>query len=167
MDLYTIAFYLFTVLVLGSAIVVVFSRNIVRSAFSLMITLLSVAAFYVLMMADFVGIVQLLLYVGGILVLILFGVMLTNRQISVDIRESSIQTIPAVIITATIGGILAGAIWTTAWPVREGKKAIEATAPVIGEMFLTTYLLPFEVASVLLLVALVGAALIARRERKS
>lgn len=167
MDLYTIAFYLFTVLALGSAIVVVFSRNIVRSAFSLMITLLSVAAFYVLMMADFVGIVQLLLYVGGILVLILFGVMLTNRQISVDIRESPIQTIPAVIITATIGGILAGAIWTTAWPVREGEKALEATAPVIGEMFLTTYLLPFEVASILLLVALVGAALIARRERKS
>lgn len=167
MDLYTISFYLFTVLALGSALVVVFSRNIVRAAFSLMITLLSVAAFYVLMMADFVGIVQLLLYVGGILVLILFGVMLTNRQISVDIRESSIQTIPAVILTATIGGILAGAIWTTSWPVREGEKALEATAPVIGEMFLTTYLLPFEVASVLLLVALVGAALIARRERKS
>jgi NADH-quinone oxidoreductase subunit J len=167
MDLYTMSFYLFTVIVLASAIIVVFSRNIVRAAFALMITLLSVAAFYVLMMADFVGIVQLLLYVGGILVLILFGVMLTNRQISVDIRESSIQTIPAVIITATIGVILAGAIWTTAWPVRDGEKALEATAPFIGEMFLTTNLLPFEVASVLLLVALVGAALIARRERKS
>lgn len=167
MDLYTISFYLFTVLVLGSAVIVVFSRNIVRAAFALMITLLSVAAFYVLMMADFVGIVQLLLYVGGILVLILFGVMLTNRQIAVDIREGTIQTIPAVIITATIGGILAGAIWSTAWPVQEGEKAVAATAPVIGEMFLTTYLLPFEVASVLLLVALVGAALIARRERKS
>jgi NADH-quinone oxidoreductase subunit J len=167
MDLYTISFYLFAVLALVSAIIVVFSRNIVRAAFALMITLLSVAAFYILMMADFVGIVQLLLYVGGILVLILFGVMLTNRQISVDIRESSIQTLPAVIITATIGGILAGAIWTTAWPVHQQEKALEATAPVIGEMFLTTYLLPFEVASVLLLVALVGAALIARRERKS
>ncbi|MCU0452915.1 MAG: NADH-quinone oxidoreductase subunit J [Bacteroidetes bacterium] len=167
MDLYTISFYMFAVLLLGSAIVVVFSRNIVRAAFALMITLLSIAAFYVLMMADFVGIVQLLLYVGGILVLILFGVMLTNRQISVDIREGAIQTIPAVIVTSTIGGILAGAIWSTAWPMREAARSVAATAPVIGEMFLTTYLLPFEVASVLLLVALVGAALIARRERKS
>ena len=167
MDFFTIAFYLFAVLALASAFVVVFSRNIVRAAFSLMITLLSVAAFYVLMMADFVGVVQLLLYVGGILVLILFGVMLTNRQISVDIREGTIQTIPAVIITATIGGILAGAVWTTSWPSVRGGSEIAATAPAIGEMFLTTYLLPFEIASVLLLVALVGAALIARRDRKS
>ena len=167
MDLFTIVFYLFAAVAIGSAIVVVFSRNIVRSAFALLFTLVSVAAFYVLMMADFVGIVQLLLYVGGILVLIIFGVMLTNRQISVDIREKPFQTLPALIISSMIGGILAGAMWGAVWPSAAADQPTAASAPAIGELFLTSYLLPFETASVLLLVALVGAVLMARRERRS
>jgi NADH-quinone oxidoreductase subunit J len=167
MDLFAIVFYLFAVVAVGSAIIVAFSRNIVRSAFALLFTLVSVAALYVLMMADFVGIVQLFLYVGGILVLIIFGVMLTNRQISVDIREGSVQTMPALIISSMIWGILAGSMWGAVWPSPSGDQPTSASAPAIGELFLTTYLLPFEIASVLLLVALVGAALMARRERKS
>lgn len=166
MDLFTIIFYLFAAVAIGSAIIVVFSRNIVRSAFALLFTLVSVAAFYVLMMADFVGIVQLLLYVGGILVLIIFGVMLTNRQVSVDIREGTVQTLPALVISSMIGGILAGAIWGAVWPSTSADGPTAASAPAIGELFLTSYLLPFEIASVLLLVALVGAALMARRERR-
>ncbi len=167
MDLFSIVFYLFAAVAIGSAVIVVFSRNIVRSAFALLFTLVSVAAFYILMMADFVGIVQLLLYVGGILVLIIFGVMLTNRQISVDIREGTVQTLPALIISSMIGGILAGAMWGAVWPSPPGDQPATAPAPAIGELFLTSYLLPFEIASVLLLVALVGAALMARRERRS
>lgn len=167
MDLYSIVFYLFAAITIGSAIYVVFSRNIVRTAFALLFTLMGVAAFYVLMMADFVAIVQLLLYVGGILVLIIFGVMLTNRQVSVDIRTGTMQTTPALIIASMIGGILAGSVWSATWPTAGPATPPAATAPAIGEMFLTSYLLPFEIASVLLLVALVGAALMARRERKS
>lgn len=167
MDLYSIVFYMFAAITIGSAIYVVFSRNIVRTAFALLFTLIGVAAFYALMMADFVAIVQLLLYVGGILVLIIFGVMLTNRQIAVDIRTGTMQTIPALIIASMIGGILAGSIWSATWPTVGTVTPPAATAPAIGEMFLTSYLLPFEIASVLLLVALVGAALMARRERKS
>ncbi|MEK6650807.1 MAG: NADH-quinone oxidoreductase subunit J [Bacteroidota bacterium] len=167
MDLFSIVFYLFAAVAIGSAVIVVFSRNIVRSAFALLFTLVSVAAFYILMMADFVGIVQLLLYVGGILGLIIFGGMLTNRQISVDIREGTVQTLPALIISSMIGGILAGAMWGAVWPSPPGDQPATATAPAIGELFLTSYLLPFEIASVLLLVALVGAALMARRERRS
>ena len=167
MNLFTIVFYVFAAVIIGSALIVVFSRNMVRAAFALLFTLVGVAAFYVLMMADFVGIVQLLLYVGGILVLIIFGVMLTNRQISVDIRTGTMQTIPALVIASMIGGILAGSIWSAAWPSVGPSEPAVASAPAIGELFLTSYLLPFEIASVLLLVALVGAALMARRERKS
>lgn len=165
MELTTIIFYLFAAVTLVSAGIVVLSRNIVRAAFALLFTLFGVAALYVLLMADFVAIVQLLIYVGGILVLIVFGVMLTNRQISVDIKSGTVQTLPAVIIVAALGGTLAGAIWATPWRTLAQLPPDEATAPAIGELFLSTYLLPFEIASVLLLVALVGAALIARREK--
>lgn len=167
MDFTTIIFYVFAVITLASAAYVVLARNIVRVAFALLFTLMGVAAFFALLLADFLAITQLLVYVGGILVLLLFGVMLTNRQISVDIRTGTMQTLPAVIIIAALAGTMGGVIWSTDWPMVSELAEGTATAPVIGEMFLSSYLLPFEIASVILLVALVGAALIARRERNA
>ena len=106
MSFETIIFYVFAFVSIASAFFVVLSRNIVRSAFALLFTLMGVAAFYVLLLADFLAVTQLLIYVGGILVLLLFGVMLTNRQISVDIRTGNIQTLPAVLIVAALAGTL-------------------------------------------------------------
>jgi len=167
LDLYTIIFYLFALITLISASIVVFSKNIVYSAFSLLFTFFGVAGLYVLMMADFIAITQLLIYVGGILVLVIFGVMLTTRVISVDMRTGTVQTLPAVLIVAALAGTLVGVFWTTDWRVSASATGFEKTAPKIGEMLLTGYLLPFEIASVVLLVALIGAAMIARRERKA
>jgi NADH-quinone oxidoreductase subunit J len=167
MDLYTIIFYLFALITLISASVVVFSKNIVYSAFALLFTFFGVAGLYVLMMADFIAITQLLIYVGGILVLVIFGVMLTTRVISVEMRTGTLQTLPAVLIVAALAGTLIGVFWTTDWRVVSTTAGFEKTAPKIGEMLLTGYLLPFEIASVVLLVALIGAAMIARRERKA
>jgi NADH-quinone oxidoreductase subunit J len=167
MDLYTIIFYLFTAITLGAACVVVFSRNIVRSAFALLFAFFGVAGIYVFLLADFIAITQLLIYVGGILVLILFGVMLTSRQTNVDIKSGTLQMLPAVIIVAALLGTLTVILWSTEWNVSPQLLAIESTAPQIGELLLTKYLLPFEIASVILLVALIGAAMIARREKKA
>jgi NADH-quinone oxidoreductase subunit J len=167
MDLYTIIFCLFALITLISASVVVFSKNIVYSAFALLFTFFGVAGLYVLMMADFIAITQLLIYVGGILVLVIFGVMLTTRVISVEMRTGTVQTLPAVLIVAALAGTLIGVFWTTDWRVSSSTAGFEKTAPKIGEMLLTGYLLPFEIASVVLLVALIGAAMIARRERKA
>ena len=86
MDLYDIVFYFFGVIVLASAWVVVSSRNIVYSAFALLFTFFGVAGLYVLLSADFLAVAQVLIYVGGILVLLLFGVMLTNKVVSVDMN---------------------------------------------------------------------------------
>ena len=166
MDLYTIAFYLFAAVTLISASVVVFSKNIIYSAFGLLFAFFGVAGLYVLLMADFIALTQLMIYVGGILVLILFGVMLTTRVISVDMRTGTIQTLPAVLVVAALSGTLVGVFWTTDWRVMPSFAGFEKTAPSIGELLLTSYLLPFEIASVVLLVALVGAAMIARREKK-
>lgn len=165
-DLFTIIFYVFALITVVSGSVVVFSKNIVHSAFALLFTFFGVAGLYVLMMADFIAITQLMIYVGGILVLLLFGVMLTTRVISVDMRTGTIQTLPAVLIVSALAGTLIGIFTTTDWRVSSSANGFEQTAPQIGELLLGKYLLPFEVASVVLLVAIVGAAMIARREKK-
>lgn len=167
MELTTVIFYLFVAVTLVSAVIVVLTRNVVRSAFALLFTLMGVAAMYAFLMADFLAVTQVMVYVGGILVLIVFGVMLTNRQISVDIKTSSVQTVPAIAVVGALAGTLSGIIWSAQWTTLPELKEASATAPVIGEMFLSDYLLPFEIASVILLVALVGAAMIARREKQA
>jgi len=166
MDIYTTIFYFFALITLGSACIVVFSRNIVHAAFALLFAFFGVAGIYIFLFADFIAITQLLIYVGGIMVLILFGVMLTSHQINVDVKTGTIQTLPAILITAGVGGGLVWVFWTTNWKVNPKLPTVETTAPKIGELLLTKYLLPFEVASVILLVALIGAAMIARRDKK-
>ncbi len=167
MDLFTTIFYLFALVTLGSAIVVVFSKNIVRSAFSLLFTFFGVAGLYVLLLADFLAITQLMIYVGGILVLLIFGVMLTNRQMNVDAKTGTVRTLPAVLIVAAIAGTLVGMFWSTNWPTLGSLPEVPSSGQRIGDLLLTSYLLPFEIASVILLVALIGAAMIARREKKA
>ena len=93
MDIITIAFYFFAILIIASGIVVVLSKNVMHSAFALMFTFFSVAGLYVLLNADFLAITQIMIYIGGILVLIIFGVMLTTRITGVDIKTGAIGKI--------------------------------------------------------------------------
>ena len=168
MDIYTTIFYIFAFITLAGACVVVFSRNIVRAAFALLFAFFGVAGIYIFLLADFIAITQLLIYVGGILVLILFGVMLTSKQIHVDVKTGTIQILPALIIVSALAATLIGIFWSTDWHiVPQMTSTADRTAPQIGELLLTQYLLPFEIASVILLVALIGAAMIARREKKA
>lgn len=166
MDVYSIVFYVFAFITLTGAGIVVFSRNIVYSAFSLLFTFFGVAGLYVLMMADFLAVTQMLIYVGAILVLVIFGVMLTTNVIDVQLRSGTIHVLPAMVLVAALGAALLHVFWYTDWNVLPQPLEVEETAPQIGSMFLGTYVLPFEVASVILLVALIGAAMIARRGRK-
>ena len=164
MTMYDYIFYLFALITVGSAVIVAFSRSIIYSAFALLFTFFGVAGIYVLLSADFIAVAQLLIYVGGIMVLLLFGVMLTNKVVSVEMKTGTLQAFPATILIAGVAGVLCGIFWITDWRMFHGTMP-ESTAPAIGEMFMTTYLLPFEIASVVLLVALIGAALIARRDK--
>jgi len=158
-----IVFYAFALLIVMSAGIVVFSKNVMHSAFALMFTLLGVAALYVLLTADFLAMTQIMVYIGGIMILIIFGVMLTTKITNVDVKSKNIQIIPAAILTAIIGGALCGIFWSTKWTVVPTFD-VEATASYLGVMLLTDYILPFEAVSVLLLIAMIGAALIARRK---
>ncbi|MBU1297849.1 MAG: NADH-quinone oxidoreductase subunit J [Bacteroidetes bacterium] len=165
MNLIDITFYFFAIVVVLSAAIVVFSRNIIYSAFALLFTFFGVAGFYVLLSADFLAVTQLLIYVGGILVLMLFGVMLTNKMVKVDIKTGTLQVLPATLIVAMIAGTLIGIFTVTDWKTGNMLHDINATTTIIGNKFMTTWVLPFEIASVVLLVALLGAAIVARPEK--
>jgi NADH:ubiquinone oxidoreductase subunit 6 (subunit J) len=156
-------FWVFAALTLGSAAAVVLSRTLIYSAFALLVTFFGVAGLYVLLGADFLAATQLLVYVGGILVLLLFGVMLTHRIYDLDLRSETTQLVPGAIVAGGLFFVLAYLALHTEWPGVARPPA--PTTAAIGRLFLGEFLLPFEAASVLLLVALMGAAMIVRRKR--
>jgi NADH-quinone oxidoreductase subunit J len=167
MNIYDLMFYLFAFITLVSGAVVVFSKNIMYSAFSLMFTFFGVAGIYVLLNADFVAVSQVLIYVGGILVLMLFGVMLTNNVVDVSMKTGAMHSLPAAAVLGGVMGLLLTVFYVTDWKVVNAPVDYKTTTNKIGEMFMTTYLLPFEIVSIVLLVALVGAAFIARKGKKT
>lgn len=158
-----VVFYFVAALTVGSAMVVAFSRNIVYSSFSLLGAFMGVVGIYVLLAADFVAMVQLLVYVGGILVLTIFAVMLTQGISDVTVSNRAVGRIPALITTGLAGAVMLFAVFKTPWH-QSPVKGINPTTYGIGNAFLDTYALPFELASVVLLAALVGAVVISRKE---
>jgi NADH-quinone oxidoreductase subunit J len=168
-------FLVFATITVGSAAIVVLARSLIYSAFSLLFTFFGVAGLYLLLGADFLAASQLLIYVGGILVLLLFGVMLTHKLYDLDLKSEVTQFLPGLIVAAGLFLCLAwpfhwpgrrGILFETAWRVGPGRMPAATTAE-IGNLFMGQYLLPFEAASILLLVALMGAAMIVRRKKEA
>ncbi len=160
-----LVFYLVAAVTLISAAGVAFSSNIVYSAFSLLGTFMGVAGLYVFLAADFVAVIQVLIYVGGILVLMIFAVMLTQSIADVRISNRSVGRLPALLIVGGIAAVMAKAVLGTVW------HTVPAGAPnpstyAIGNGFLGDYILPFELASVVLLATLIGAVVLSRKELK-
>ena len=155
-----IIFWFFVVLTVGSAIVVVFNNKIIYSAFALLFTLFGVAGLYIFLAADFLAASQLLVYVGGILTLIIFGVFLTTKLHNLSIPEQTHQRYLALLPILGILAVLVYVFWTADWQLVD--PAHEPTTKDLGKLLLTTYLVPFEVVSVLLLAALIGAMRLAR-----
>jgi NADH:ubiquinone oxidoreductase subunit 6 (subunit J) len=159
-------FIVFAVITVGSAVVVTLARSLIYSAFSLLFTFFGVAGLYLLLGADFIAAAQLLIYVGGILVLLLFGVMLTHKLYDLDLKSEVTQFVPALIVAAGLFVVLTTTAVRTTWKVGPGRPPAATTAE-IGHLFMGQYLLPFEAASILLLVALMGAAMIVRRKKEA
>ena len=155
-------FYFFAAVTIASAAVVVFSRSLIYSAFGLLFTFFGVAALYAFLGADFLAATQLVIYVGGILVLLLFGVMLTHKLYDLNLKTETFQVVPALLLMLAVFGSLILAMINTAW-FRAEPRLAGATTAEIGNLFMKDFILPFEIASVLLLIALIGAALIVRR----
>lgn len=172
-ELSDVLFYVFAALAVAGAGGVAFSRNIVYSAFSLLLALFGVGAVYVFLSADLLAVVQLLVYIGGVLVLILFAIMLTSQIGSAEGTNPVVAVIPASGLFALGTLILVYAAASMPWgeiagaglPVLQ-NAGLEPTAAKVGNALLTDYLLPFEIASVVLLAALIGAVIIARKEMR-
>jgi len=161
---YTAIFYLFAAITLVSGFFVVTNRNIIYSAFFLLFTFFGVAGIYVLLGADFVAIVQLIVYVGGILILLLFGVMLTNKITNVEIKTGTINVIPAILGVGFLSGTLIAALVVSDWK-KNPVGAPQATTAMLGRLLIEEYVLIFELLGIILLIALIGAASIARRQK--
>lgn len=157
---------LFTLLGLLMAVatcVVTFSRNLMYSAFALLGTLFGTAVLFGLLSADFVAVTQLLVYVGGILILILFAVMLTSEIAETKVSNRSVGVKFAAPLVAAVFLMMVALLGDVEW-AGQGTQGYTSSVHAIGNALLTDYLLPFEVISLLLLTALVGAVVLVRRE---
>ncbi len=159
-------FYLLAALTVGSSMMVAFSRNIVYSTFALLGAFMGVVGIYVLLAADFVAMVQLLVYVGGILVLTIFAVMLTSGIADVTVSNREVGIVPSLVTVVILGAVMLYAVVKTPWQQAPAQMSSSPTTYAIGNAFLGEYVLPFEVASLVLLAALVGAIVISRQETR-
>lgn len=160
----TIAFWVAAVASIAAAYMMVFSiKNLIRAALALTLVLGGVAGMYALLGADFLAVAQLVVYIGAVMVLIIFAIFMTPGQIDVPGLVGSGQRAGALIVSAAIGVISIVVVVTTPWNVR-GTLLDIPTAESIGGLLLTRYVLPFEIASILLTVALIGAIVIARED---
>jgi NADH:ubiquinone oxidoreductase subunit 6 (subunit J) len=158
-----IAFYVLAVVMLVSGVVVVGSPNIVHSAVALVPAFLGVTGLYVLLGADFVAVIQVLIYAGAITVLILFVIMLTEGGTGLRLPQRNEQGPIGFIVAAALAALLTAGVTHTAWG--RGAGSLPAYTPgAIGQSFLGANLLAFEGTSVVLLVSLIGAIMIARKE---
>lgn len=161
-----VLFYVLAALTVGGAAGVALSRNILHSSVGLLMALLGAGSLYVFLSADFVAVTQLLIYIGGVLVLILFAVMLTSRITNVNVSNTSFGLFGGVLLFASMAPVLLAIVSLTPWPARP-PGPLSPTTESIGHGFLTKWLLPFEVASLVLLATLIGAVVIARKEIKA
>jgi NADH-quinone oxidoreductase subunit J len=163
-DLTSLSFAVLAALTLGSGGVVAFSKNIIYSSVALLGCFLGIAGLYIQLSADFLAAVQILVYVGGTLTLILFAVMLTSRIEDIRTSNTGMGRPVAFGIVAVVLLLLGKVATMTPWPAQD-RPQMPATAK-LGHAFLSEYLLPFEIGSVVLLGAMIGAVVLARRAVK-
>jgi NADH-quinone oxidoreductase subunit J len=162
-------FYLFAIIAGGSAIGVVVTRNVVRMAVMLLFTLVGMAGLYFLLAAEFLAAVQLVIYAGGTLILIVFGVMLTTKSPFARFEPKLVEvvvalTIGVVMLAALVLAISPANVTFAVNPIPLGQEYPMAR---LGQALLGDYVVPFELISVLLLVVMIGAAYLAKaRKRK-
>lgn len=154
-------FIILSVITLGAALAVVTSRNLFHSALFLVLSFVGVAGLYVLLEAGFLAAVQILVYVGAISILIIFAIMLTRRLMAGDLVQRNTQWGISALVALLLFIVLGFVLLRVNWPVVEAAVPRESIS-ILGQELMNTYALPFEVASVLLLVALVGSIIIAR-----
>src|SRR6266545_1051874 len=164
----TLLFYFFALLVLGGGVLTITRRNAVHSALSLIVSLIGVAGLYLLQKAEFLFAVQIVLYVGGIMVLFLFVIMLVNLDEAAKERQFNGQWWVALACVALVGGLVMYVLKKGVGSFQIAQAGADASFPeggnveTLADVLFKNYLLPFEVVSLLLLVAVVGSVVMAK-----
>lgn len=160
-----VSFGILAVMMIGTALGVVLLSNIVYSAFLLGGVFISIAGMYLLLNADFVAAAQVLIYIGAVNVLILFAIMLVNkREDFAPLPNAWVRPVFTGLISLGLFALLGTMVVVTPWSLSTQVSAGDSAIFLIGQHFFTDFLLPFELASILLLMAMVGAIILARRE---
>lgn len=158
-----IVFYLFAFVIVASALAVVTMKNIFHCALFLILCLFTVAGIYVLLSAEFLAVVQVLIYVGAVAILMIFAIMLTSKLAGREVQMSNEQTFIGAFMSLILIFGLVVSFSRTVFRLSDLVPPTESTF-AIGRLLMTDYVLPFEMVSVLLLAALIGAIVLARRE---
>ena len=148
-----------------AAIGVVTLRSVFHAALALALTLLGVAGIYIALQAEFLAMVQILIYVGAVMTLVIFAIMLTERLGDKTVRQDNPQSAPAFLGALAFLGMLSWVILKTPWPVTEEAVAKHVSTLDLGKALMGIYVFPFEVISVVLIAALIGAIVIAKRDK--
>ncbi len=156
-----VAFWILTVITVGAAFGVAAVRNLIHSVVLLIVSFAGVAGLYITLSADFIAVVQILIYIGAIAILIIFAIVLTPR--AGRLNQEGFMLLPALVLAVLVAGTMIFVAFDTNWAISE-REGFEDTATAIGDLLLDKYALPFEIASVLLLSAILGAILLVRPE---
>ncbi len=174
MDLATVLFWIIAVILVGAALMVVGLRNIVHSAIALVLVFAMAAGIYVLLNAEFIAIVQILIYAGAVTILVLFALMLTRIGGQTDTNPTNKLWLAAFVISALVGAGIIYAVTVSPHAIADvsnGTSQLPANinnVVRIGQLLYSptgySYVLPFEIASLVLLVAIIGAIVIGRED---
>jgi NADH-quinone oxidoreductase subunit J len=161
--IYAIAFYVLALGMLGSGLLVVTLRNVVHAALALIATFFLVSWLYLMANADLLWVAQLLIYAGAIPVLIVFAIMFTRRSMSDTSNADTSNRLYAALIAVAVFGLLMAVLLPAKWHLSDWP-GLAGTTVTLGRQLVQTYAVPFEVVSVLLLIGLIGAVVLAHRE---
>ncbi len=164
-----ILFYILSTLTIGSAALTILSKNPIHSAIWLVVSFFSIAGHYILLNAQFLGMVHIMVYSGAIMILMLFTIMLMNLNISTEIQKPIVVKLTATVAFCLIGLIFIAAIMKANPIVESYQNSGEdfQSIKVLGQVLLNEYVVPFEMAAVLLLLSMIGAVLISKKDNKT
>lgn len=162
MSIQSVIFYAFEVIAALSAVLILFTRNVFYGTLLLITCLLSIAGLYIFFNAEFLAVAQILIYAGGVLVLIIFGVMLTSKFSGKSLMVTNKHWVPGILVGTFFFGLLIKLFGDTSFHVDSTVQAESTSTSInqIGILLMSDYVLPFEVAGILLLVALIGSAVV-------
>ncbi len=164
MDFYSILFWVLSAMAVGSALGVILSRNPVNSVLFLILTFFSISGHYILMNAQFLAVVNIIVYAGAIMVLFLFVIMLMNLNADVEPQKGQLVQLAGVISGGVLFLVILAALRSAKVESMETKSTDIGLIANLGKVLFTRYVLPFEISSVLFLSAMIGAVVIGKKE---